>query len=206
MRSSSLVASLLVLACTTMSQAALIEVGSHDLLPDTPLQSVSIYATAEASELVTGFNLRMRIGDGHPDVGGGDLPEPVLQDVDFSGGVWDAFPFTVVGGPVVGYPMYAQASVLFNDSGQSISPNGLVATLIVDTTGFAGGSFSLDLFDILEIGEDSNFQGTGGTTIPIEIVNGQLNVVPEPSAFTIFFLGGSAMAGGIFWVRRRRRS
>lgn len=204
----SLIALVLAYAGAASTQAAIINVGYHDLLPNTPNQSVFIYATAEPDELVTGFNLRMQIGDGHPDFGGGALLEPILQNVDFNGGVWDAFPNTKTGGSVAGYPMYAQASVVFDPVQEplppsAISPSGLVAELIVDTTGIFSGSYALDLART-HIGADSVFIGAGGIEVPIGIVNGQLNIVPEPSALTILLLCGSAMACGTSWARRRR--
>lgn len=205
MKRLSLFALVLAYAGATSTEAAIINVGSHDLLPNTPNQSVLIYATAEPDELVTGLNLRMRIGDGHPDLGGGSVLEPVFQDVLFTGGVWDQFPNTPsLERVVAGYPMYSQANVVFNTSGHAVSPNGLIAQLIVDTTGFFGGSYALDLADVAEIGRDSEFIGVGGLDIPIDIINGQLNIVPEPSALTILLLCGTMMACGTSWARRHR--
>lgn len=204
----SLFALVLAYAGATSTEAAIINVGSHDLLPNTPNQSVLIYATAEPDELVTGFRLFARTGDGHPDYGGGATLEPVFQDVDFGGGVWDAFPNTPMVNPVVGYPMYAHATVAFNVTEQTVSPNGLVAKLIIDTTGLFSGTYALNLSDIIPSSPgdvpDSEFLGFQGVGIPIEIINGQLNIVPEPSALTILLLCGTMMACGTSWARRRR--
>lgn len=196
-----LVASAVVLVSSATGQAALIDVGSHNLLPNTPNQSVLIYATASPNELASGFQLFARIGDGHPDIhdGASDTPEPVIQSVDF-GDMWDDYEYTELGGPLPVYGMYADAGTAFNVAGNAVSPNGLVVTLMIDTTGFFGGSYPLWISGIPELG-DSTFIG-----VPLEVVNGQLNIVPEPSALTILILCGTVMACGTSWARRRMKA
>lgn len=189
-------ATLILAVGEAMAEGAVILVGAHDLQPNMANQSVFI--DGSGSEPVTGFNLFAQIGDG-----AGGVAAPVFQAVDFSGGVWDAYPFTPTGGPLIGAETRAEASVVFNSTGQSVSPNGRIVRLLIDTTGIFGGTYDLKLSGTLA-GIDSHYLGTEGAEIPIEITNGRLNVVPEPSSLMILLLSGLGTAFGTSWARRRR--
>ena len=124
--------------------------------------------SVSGGELVTAFNLRAQLGDG---LAGGS--EPVFQAVSFAGGIWDAYPKSVTGGPVNGAEQFAQASIAFG-SAVSVPAQGLLATLTIDTRGFyEGSSFPLRLKQT-EIGADSDFVLTGGDTLIPNIINGQI--------------------------------
>jgi hypothetical protein len=154
----------------------MIDVGVHDLLEGSSGQVVEIYATG--TDLVTGFNLQAQLGNGVA-----PPPEPIFQSIDFSGGLWDAYPHTVMGGPLAGAEMYAQASVAFNEGVQVVA-NGLIATLVIDTSGFAiGESFALKLSDT-DIGQDSDFIVSGGGSLAPQITNGTINIVSGAARIT----------------------
>jgi len=143
-------------------------VGDHDLLPDTANQVISILVTGASD--VTGMNVRAQIGDGT-----GPQAEPNFADVDFTGGIWDAHPNTVTGGPVSGAEQFLQGSVVFNNMGDEVSANGVVVKLVVDTTGFTEGEFDLRLSDT-DIGVDSAFILEGGADLAPAVTNGTITI------------------------------
>ena len=153
--------------------ALIVDVGQPNLLPNQPNQAIVLEVSG--GDQVTGFNLRAQLGDGL-----GPNPEPIFQAVDFSGGIWDAFPTFTSGGPVSGAPQYAQASVIFATKGQQVAANGTIVTLILDTTGIAAGQFQLGL-KLTDIGADSVFIGPDDQDIGISVINNTLQVVPQPT-------------------------
>jgi len=165
----------------------IIIVGSHDLLPDTANQVVSIFVTGAAS--VTGINVRAQIGDGT-----GPLVEPVFDGIDFTGGIWDAHASTTTGGPVNGAEQFVQASEVFNNSGDDVVADGLVMQFLVDTTGISEGEFELRL-EGTQIGANTEFILSGGAPLPIAITNGTLNIVPTTVLSRQFFYNNSFFDG-----------
>ena len=177
--------SLAMAAPTTMGVSAspndsvagpIIDVGSYKLAPNTPGQTITLSVSGDSQ--VTGFNLRAELGDGL-----GPNPEPIFQAVGFSGGIWDAFSTTVAGGVVGAHHQYAQASVVFNATGESVAASGNFVTLTLDTTGLYGGTYALDLADT-DIGADSVFIGNGGSDLPATITNGSVTIITPPPAIT----------------------
>ena len=167
------------LACETLESrqmmAITIDVGSHELFPNRPNQTVMIQAVStdpQADPAVTGFNLRAQIGDGLE-----SEAEPVFDGTDFSSGIWDAFATTVALNTIPGHEQFAQSSVIFNSLGDDVLATGTVVTLSIDTTDFsAGNTFDL-LLDSPQIGAPSNFILFGGTGLPPEISNGSITLV-----------------------------
>jgi hypothetical protein len=142
-----------------------ITLGTYSLNANQSGQRIPIYVTG--LDQVTGFNLDAQI------VGSS---APKFQSIDFTGGIWDAHPTTVGGGPVAGSPQYAQASVIFTNSGDQTQANGLLCTLVVDTTGYAAGqSFALKLAGS-GIGADSSFVLYGGAVDPATVTNGSIQL------------------------------
>jgi len=142
-------------------------------------------------ELVTGFNLRAQIGDGL-----GPQSEPVFQAINYTGGIWDVHPFTVMGGPIGGAEQYAQSSLAFNNSGDSVIADGVLATLIIDTTGIAEGTYDLKLSNT-DIGDDSTFVALGGSEIAAMITNGTITISGAPLV-TLIMQEPKTDTGGIF--------
>ena len=185
-----LIASILVLVIIVPVQAVLnVTVGDHILLPDQPGQEIILSVSGD--EQVTGFNLRAQIGDG---LAGQD--EPVFQDIDFSDGIWDPNSYTTLGGPVSGAEQYAQASIVFTQTGVSVLGNGKILTLIIDTTGIIDGVYDLKLAGT-DIGVDSAFLAEGGVEIPTNITNGSISV-PHSSTVNLVMQEPMADPNGVF--------
>ena len=152
--------------------APAINVGAVEVFTNSHGQAVPI--TVTGGNAVTGFNLRAQLGDGL-----GPGAEPVFQSIDYAGSIWNVSGqgYAEMGGPVAGAPQFAQASVAFVTT-FSVPASGLVATLLIDTTGFYGtASFPLKLSGT-QIGQNSDFILVGGTSLPAAITNGSIHVVP----------------------------
>jgi hypothetical protein len=178
------------LAVETMA-TPIVTVGNYQLQPNTSNQLITLNVTG--ADAVTGFNLRAAIGDGS-----GAAAEPKFSAISFvSGTIWDAHPSTTTGGPITGLTQDAQASVVFNTSGDSVPATGAFVKLFIDTTGFTTGTYNLSLTGT-EIGSPSRFIGTSGSEITTTITNGTITV-PEPAT-------GMILVGVTFVLCRRQRT
>jgi hypothetical protein len=186
-----LVAAMFALSLTSPLSAARIDVLTHDLLANTTNQPVQVYVTG--SEPIRGFNLRAQLGDGT-----GPNTEPVFFSVDHSDSIFSGSPSSELGGVLAGAPQFAQASIVLSNPGDVVAADGLLTTLRIDTTGFFTGEFELRLAQT-EIGQDSDLIITGGGVLPIEIFNGAIRIVPEPTSCLLY--GGCFM---FILVRRYR--
>lgn len=147
--------------------AAAIVVGDHVLLANTAGQTIDIVATGDSD--VTGINVRAQLGDGL-----GAQAEPVFDGVSYAGSIWTE-PATTTGGPVGGAEQFLQSSIVFNSSGDSVISAGQVFQLSVDTTGFVGGTFALNL-SMTDIGTDTAFVLSGGVEEAVTITNGSITI------------------------------
>jgi hypothetical protein len=150
-----------------------IDVGTHVLQPGTSGQSFTLQVSG--GDMVTGFNLRAQLGDGL-----GPQAEPVFTGVSFAGTLWAAYPYWVVGGPIHGADQFAQASVLFSESGQGVTADGLLVTLTIDTTGFTGRVVFPLRLSATDIAVDSDFILQGGGGLAPTIHNGVICVGTGP--------------------------
>jgi hypothetical protein len=171
----------------------LINVGTHELQPGTPNQTVPIYVSG--GDAVEGLNLYVGVGDGGALLGGTDGSAPAITGLDIVTG-------TIFGANNTGQQtpnqtvQFWSASTTTNSG--SVSASGLLATIIVDTTGFtAGNSYDLMLasYPAATGVPDSDFGGVPGT-----FINGTLTIVPEPGALGLL----AALAGAALLHRRRR--
>ena len=112
----------------------------------------------------------------------------MFDGVDFSGGLWDAFANTTLGGPVNGALQFMQASVVFNETGQTVRPDGVIARLSISTAGITSGSYALRLAET-QIDENTDFIRVGGSPLVPLVTNGTLRIIPEPSTAILAVLG-----------------
>ncbi len=207
---SSLLSLGLMLLSVGIVNAASIDVGSHFLQPNTPNQSIMISIAPEAGDPTTrGINLRAQLGDGN---GLGD--EPVFQGalgsfegLDLTGSIWDglASGSTVSGNgvPRTGFGSLGSADLTSDNPAESVAADGKLLTLLIDTTGFSTpDTFDLSLSDTA-LGNTSLVAADGSEFTPLQITNGSITIVPEPSGILLGVLAGSLLA--LRGNRNRRR-
>jgi hypothetical protein len=210
-----LYASLILLIGAISTQAASsINVGSHSLLPNTAGQKIAIYVTG--GDAIAAADLLIQIGDGGPErvnfpplTAGIDAPgvqSPVgfpnvnLQNPTYGTdtGIFSTVPnggqSDGLGGSI---PQLIGLSIL-TDSG-TVAANGLLATLMIDTTGFTSGTWDLMLKDTLA--GNTQFLNESANQVPLTIVNGSLTIVPEPTAIVLF----ATASLSLFALRRRAK-
>jgi hypothetical protein len=210
-----LCASLILLIGAVSSPAASsINVGNHSLLPNTPGQTIAIYVTG--GDLIAAADLLIQIGDGGPErvnfpplLAGTDapgvplpvgLPNANLQNPTFGtdAGIFASVPnggqSDGLGGSI---PQLIGLSIL-TDTG-TVAANGLLATLMIDTTGLTSGTWDLMLKDTLA--GNTQFLDETANQVPLTIVNGRLTIVPEPTAIVPF----AATSLALFALRRRAK-
>ena len=169
-----------------------IEVGTHGIMPAAD-QRIELRVSGDDD--VTGINLFLQLNDGlDPD------PEPIFTAVDLTGSIWDAFDQTATGGPIDTVEQIIQASVVFNRTGDDIQAgdHALLATLVIDASDFnPGDSFPLSL-TVPIAGESTHFIGFGGSRLDATLIDGRINIIPEPTT-ALLFTG----AAGLLFLRRR---
>ena len=175
------------------------------LAPDTPGQSLRIFADFPGGgDAIDGALIDLFIAKG------GDLGDPDgrsgprIEGIDLqpTGGVLSAFSSTQNTAQLE--QQFAEADILRAGGDAAISEafdNQLLAVVTVDTTGFFDDTFSVDLENQL-FGVASTFNGGQGGTIPTTLVSGSITIlVPEPSAFAMLLVS----AVGTVVLRRPRR-
>ena len=209
----------LLLGLTSSALAdVVVTIGNHNLLPNAAGQTIQLTVsgisgdtTGVAPNSVSGLVAAYQTSGGGPGYTGGS-PGPKITGIDYNAGpsIW-VVPNTPAG--------YVPGAAFFDGGGQLAQQDlvttsghvlvngGIFVTLTIDTTGFAGGVFPLQMIgDGAEDGIASNFGastflfGQGGGVS--NITDGTITIVPEPSSVV---LGLFAMAGlGAVVIRKRR--
>lgn len=170
--------------------------GPATINTSSPLATFTVTTDSSSiSPAVTGFQLRAQLSDG-PD--GND--DPIFTSYTFGGGMWGSGSnYTNTGGGITsGYWILDDVTL---NAGQT-AVGGLIATMDIDVTGVAPGTYSL-LLSIPAGPVSSNFLDAEAVPQPVEITvtGGTFQVVvPEPA--TIGLLG----AAGLGLLSRRRRA
>jgi hypothetical protein len=166
-------------------------VGNWNLLPNTPGQVVQVLVDS-SEEQVAGLDLYLFVNN---NVG----PAPIITAVDIIG------PGTIfnpnnVGQTTLGPPYDVpglQTSSITTTSAGFVTADGILAFVTVDTTGIFAGTFPVSLTNP-DLGPSDFAVDPGNDAI---LVNGQWNVIPEPSSIV---MGLFAAAGlGAVMIRRR---
>ncbi|NQU24954.1 MAG: PEP-CTERM sorting domain-containing protein [Candidatus Nealsonbacteria bacterium] len=213
--------------CSVVSaaSAATITLGTYNLLENTPDQKIPVYIVGSVGDpAVAGMNFNVQIADGGPEAPGGSIDGPgisYLQLVDDPVTPDYALYHTDIYGPTffdsisnwghfgVGspFPQFFARNTAFTSGGQPL-PVGvetLLAVVTVDTTGFFVGDAN-DPWD-LKIGDTLNGSTAlldtsplSPTPIPLEITEGQITLVSEPSTLALVLIGLLGVAV-LLWKR-----
>jgi hypothetical protein len=120
------------------------------------------------------------------------LPNANLENPTFGAdtGIFATVPhggqFDGLGGSI---PQLIGLSIL-TDSG-SVAANGLLATLMIDTTGFTSGTWDLLLESTLA--GNTQFWSEAANQVPLTIFNGTLTIVPEPRGAALLMSASFAL-------------
>ncbi len=206
-----------LLVCAVPAFSATIDIGTHELLENTPGQPIQISVIpGNPPELIAGMNLRAQVADGGP-----QLPPPLTGSIDgpkfelFSptttpadletGTIWTISPLLT--NPVVadGRQVVVAGVMLGGADGTTVPADGLLMTLFVDTTGFFHGD-SREPWDLLlegTVGDDTELLASDGTPIGVTILRGAITLVPEPSTIGMLL---AVLAGGSLLVVLGKRN
>jgi hypothetical protein len=204
-----LTAAVLGIACVlpSLASAALINVGSIQLLPNTAGQTVMFFGSGlGGSEQVGGLEFDIQVGDGGAAIGGTDTG-PTITAIDLiSGTPWE-FAAGVNQANPVETPLARQSTVDFGGS-VALTDNSRIATVTFDTTGITSSQIEL-LLEGVGPGAifNTKFFTSAGADIATDVTNGSIQVgstaaIPEPSSILLMALAGCAIGG---WQYRRRR-
>lgn len=149
-----------------------IVVGEHELLADTTDQLIEIMVSGGDS--VQGLNLRLQVADGgtHPDAGG-SIDGPKISNVDLvTGTIFDGN--NTGQNDLLSLPQVSVQSI--TTATGTVVADGMLATVLIDTTGFMEGEFDLRAGSTLD--GPTDFAG-----VPANITDGSIRIVPEPASF-----------------------
>lgn len=195
----------LVLLIGAQSPGATINVGTHTLLPNTAGQTITI--SIVGTEAVIGMTSRVQIGDGGVPIPPGTAHSgPLITSLDtITGTIFSTGGFGQTPTPGNVFPQYREDQTA--SLAGTATANGLLMTLTVDTTGFFFGDDPWDLIlsdnNVLSP-NNSTFltDATSGLPIPLTIIDGQIQFIPEPSMLPLW--GLVPVLGGVYYWRRRR--
>ncbi len=161
-----------------------LEVGHHVLVPNTPGQHIEIRVSGGAA--IAGLNFKAQIGDGFPDVPGSSVDGPNITDARLDGALGPTiFSPNNAGQQDPGsVPQVALRTITTQEG--TVPANGVLAILVIDTTGFAEGTFALKLGDTFA--GPTEFLDQEANPIPAEIADGSItigNVSPPTLSFTV---------------------
>jgi len=152
-------------------------VGNHYVLPNTPNQVITIQVTGGGQ--IAGEDLFAQIGDGGTFNSGINM-KPVFTNVDIIGGSIFAGNNTGAAGDPNGgntsHPLiWVDSTTTLSGT---VSADGLLATLNIDTTGLTSGSFPLLLSGVAShFGSfTTTLVNASGNPIPLNITNGTLTL------------------------------
>lgn len=178
------------MAMASAANAAVITVGSHTLLPNLAGQQVQLFVTG--GEMIQGIDFNLQVADGGPGAFG-TIVGPKITAVDLMTGT--VFAGNSGGSSDPGSVPQLAIRAITTNPGTFVAANGLLATVTVDTTGFATGTWAFSMSSTAN-GPTKLF----GVPNPVTtILDGSLAVVvPEPAGMA----GAAFLVGGLLLRRR----
>jgi hypothetical protein len=191
----------LALVCTVAwtVEAALIDVGSHQLLPNQAGQPIDIFVSG--GEQVYGVDLFLQVADGYTG--------PVIQNVDIlTGTIFDGNNQGEIGQGPVTPQVWVSGTVTSPQPPETVAAEGLLAHVLIDTSGFSSGSWDFKITDTL-MGDSTLINNFNPPVMDVR--NGRIYIgqqpppfiIPEPSMW-IVALGLIGLGIGAGTLRRRR--
>jgi hypothetical protein len=174
---------LLAWASSVRTDAATAYIGSHLLSANTPNQVIPIYVTG--GEQIAAVDLFAQIGDGGAFVGGVNV-KPSFSNVDILTGTIFARNNYGAFGDLNGVPSSSNAAhpLIWVDGtttvNGTVTANGLLATLAIDTTGISSGAFPLRITGVAQAlgGFNTTLWDADGAPIALTANVGLLTVAP----------------------------
>jgi hypothetical protein len=171
----------LAFAVCPLAWGASVTVGTHVLLPNTADQEITIHVSG--GEQLAGEDFYAQIGDGGTFLGGSDA-KPTFTNVDVLGSTIFSLNNNGAYGDPNGMPPGSNTAhpLIWVDgtttAGGTVPASGLLATMTIDTTGLASGTFPLLLTGVASsLGPfDTTLRSATGDAIPLSITNGSLLV------------------------------
>jgi hypothetical protein len=170
----------LVAPFDSAARAANVTVGNYLLKANTANQTITIQVTG--GEQVAGEDFFAQIGDGGA-FNGGVNTKPVFSNVDILGGTIFASNNTGAQPDLTPHPLIWDVGTITASS--TVSANGLLATLTIDTTGLNSGTFPLLLTGVasnINPNNNTTLNGATGSAIPLTVTNGTIMVSTLPLA------------------------
>jgi hypothetical protein len=173
------VAAILGLLVVSRASAEIyIDAGTHDLLPETPGQRIQIFVTG--GDPVMGVSLRVQVATGFPHVPGSADVGPRLTEATLIADSSSSI-FAGTGAEIDPGSGPQLAFRYLTVSTDPVPAEGLLAELVLDTTGTSEGAYPLRLNEVFG-GAPTTLYDMSGRPIPTTINEGQL-VVRAPETF-----------------------
>ena len=168
-----------------------------DLKAETANQAVLFFASGIVADGgADSLEFDAQVGDGGAANGGMDTT-PVMSSIDLiTGTIWDSA--NTLQTDVEDNPLVRQSIV--ETGGNLVSSNGLIGTIVFDTTGFGTGEIDFLLTGVAGTANTTVFNGS--TALTTLAPNGIIRVtnIPEPSSSLFLFAGLLGLG-----IHRRRR-
>lgn len=179
-----------VLVATLPAFSATISIDTYPLRENTPGQPIEIrVAPGDPPELIAGMNLIAEILDG-------PTFDPAPLDVE-TGTIWIGDPIVLDSEVVLGGRI-ALGGVLVQDP---VFADGLLGTLLVDTTGYFAGEGPWNLLLADTVGGSTELLDRYGRQIDVTVPVGSIALVKEPAARMLLVIA-AGFAIGVFVARR----
>ncbi|HWE01798.1 MAG TPA: PEP-CTERM sorting domain-containing protein [Tepidisphaeraceae bacterium] len=180
----------------------ILPVESIDFSPNAADQPLEL--PTEDAGAITHLKLEAVIRNPTGGVAGVESMFDVIAFTSVPAPIWTPYSssLTILRGPdSSAFPQDARSSVKVTDTGNTITGNGVLVALYIDTLGFnAGRSFPLSLAGGIR-GAEAQFVGAAAANIPVSISNDMLTITPEPASMAMLLVG----TVGLLFRRRRSR-
>jgi hypothetical protein len=145
---------------------------TNAIVPPNERTEIEVMARSDAGDpLVRGLNLRVQLGDGR-----GPAVEPVFEGVSYVRTIWSDYANQVIGGVIEDERQFIQSTiVLLNPADPSLTADGTIARLTIDTRDITRGSFEVRL-------ADTPFPDTDFALVPADTVTGILRIATPGDA------------------------